>query len=607
MPPQFGRLGILAVIFAFLCFSAWRFSHSGAVNDYTIGNLSASGSRHIIDAHGEYIQGSVPPIHDSSHKHDFSNDIPPAHAPAPDSPAPSPASASPSFRQVKGGNDVDDMDPDDLGSDLAVGDGKKAQQAKDHYDSRFVVTVTVKEVETTTIFQDRTVTQAPSVVEGEDLATVEDIRTTATATSSINRPFERYAGLVENYSESLTPDDQKILAAMESRSSRQDRLRRMYDLDGAQDWMQFIKDQDDAAMPPFTKFAQEYIYNWQHPDPSECKDRQFLVLHHNWDGNGLGTVVHGTGWVLGLAIRLNRILIYDDEASPGQNFLEEQCQKNGIRSLDCIFEPFSSCSSTHHLTEDNHINLQSYWRIPENINMSTSAVPPLFGQMLKNNFPEMHYDAIKYWWRAQASAYMMRMNGPALKRLKALRIDSSQNTAVTHSPTGELIETEVPYPLPDGSFSMHVRHGDKGVEMELIPFEKYVDRAEEYAAMNMIMTRKTCFISTEDKEVLEEAKRIGNAWISVNTTSNENWTWVWSNIPRINGGPVEQLNHFGNRTDMTIKWMLQLFFAIEAPHIIGTRGSGWNRMIDELRCIWVDCRTPYMEVGPFEDWVHYNF
>ncbi|KAK6349273.1 hypothetical protein TWF730_010023 [Orbilia blumenaviensis] len=590
MPPQFGRVGILAVIFTLLCFSAWRLSHTGTVSDSTIGNLSGSG--HIIDAYGEYIEGTVPPIHDTSHKHDYNANAPPPPPKPPSSPE-SIVSSKPKDDDGDDGLDLDDDDDDDL----AVGDASKPQLVRG---DKIYITVTVKEVETTTVFQDRTVTDNPS------LEMVED-RTTATATSTINRPFERYAGLVEDYTESLTPDDQKILREMESTSSRQDRLMKMYDLDGAEDWLQFIKDQDDAAMPPFTKFAQEYIYNWQHPDPSACKDRQFLVLHHNWDGNGLGTVVHGTGWVLGLAIRLNRILIYDDEASPGQNFLEENCQTNGIRSLDCIFERFSSCNSTDHLTEDNHIKLRSYWRIPENINMSTSAVPPLFGQMLKNNFPEMHYDAIKYWWRAQASAYMMRMNGPALKRLKSLRIDDSQNTAVTHSSTGELIDTKVPYPLPDGSFSMHVRHGDKGVEMELIPFKKYVDRAEEYAAMNMIMSRKTCFISTEDKGVLDEAKEIGNAWISVNTTSNENWTWVWSNIPRINGGPVEQLNSFGNRTDMTIKWVLQLFFAIEASHIIGTRGSGWNRMIDELRCIWVDCRTPYMEVGPFEDWVHYNF
>ncbi|KAK6512490.1 hypothetical protein TWF481_001375 [Arthrobotrys musiformis] len=570
MPPQLGRLGILATVLAFLCFTAWRFSHNNSV-DSAIAPVP------------------VPPLHDSSHKHDHNAD-----APVPSPPTPQGADT-----------DTDNLDVDDLASDLAIGDGRKAEVNRN--DNRIIITLTVKEVETTTLLQTVTVTQTPSSSpsspeDGYDAAK-EELKTV----ENINRPFERYAGLVEDYTQSLTADDQKILGEMESRSSRQDRLMRMYDLDGAEDWMGFIKDHDDAAMPPFTKFAQEYIYKWQNPDPSTCKDKQFLVLHHNWDGNGLGTVVHGTGWVLGLAIRLNRILIYDDKAPPGKNFLEENCQKKGIRSLDCIFEPFSSCSSSRDLTDSNHINLKSYWKIPEAINISTSAVPPLFGQMLKNDFPEMHYDAIKYWWRTQATAYMMRMNGPALKRLKALRTDQTQNTAVTHSTNGELTTTTVPFPLPDGSFSMHVRHGDKGVEMELIPFKKYVERAEEYAAMNMIMSRKTCFISTEDEGVLEDAKRIGNAWISVNTTSNENWTWVWSNIPRFNGGPVEQLARFGNRTDMTIKWMSQLFFAIEASHILGTRGSGWNRMIDELRCIWVDCRTPYMEVGPFEDWVHYNF
>ncbi|EPS42115.1 hypothetical protein H072_3879 [Dactylellina haptotyla CBS 200.50] len=580
---NFSRLGILIVIFTFLCFSGWRLSHSGQVSDINIGNLSGSG--HIIDSHGNIIQG-VPPIHDTAHKHDYNADVP----------VKPPAGA----KNV----DDDDADPDELGSDLGVGDGSKGRPIGD---KRVYVTVTetVKEIETTTVFRDqpKEVTPAPKP---EDAAKTDDTPKPK-GTSSIKRDFERYHGLVENYQEKLTEQDQKILKEVKAKSTRQDRIKRMYDLNGADQWLKFILDQDDSAMPPLTKFTQEFIYKWQHPDPSECADRKFLVLHHNWDGNGLGTVVHGTGWILGLAIRLNRILIYDDEASPGQNFLEEKCMTDGRRSLDCIFESFSSCSSAQHLRDGNHIKLRSYWRVPEDLDMSTSAVPPLLGQLLKNDFPDMHYDAIKYWWRTQAAAYMMRMNGPALQRLKALRLEDGLHSATTHDAAGQVVPAPVPYPLPDGSFSMHVRHGDKGIEMELIPFRKYVDRAEEFAAMNMIMTRKTCFISTEDQGVLDEAKQIGNAWISPNTTSNENWTWVWSNIPRINGGPVEQLNKFGNRTDMTIKWMQQLFFAIEAPNVVGTRGSGWNRMIDELRCIWVDCRTPYMEVGPFEDWVHYNF
>src|SRR4051812_23980840 len=62
------RLGTLVFIFTLLCFSGWRLSNSGLVSDTNIGNLSGSG--HIIDSHGEYIQGVSPPIHDNSHKHD---------------------------------------------------------------------------------------------------------------------------------------------------------------------------------------------------------------------------------------------------------------------------------------------------------------------------------------------------------------------------------------------------------------------------------------------------------------------------------------------------------------------------------------------------------
>ncbi|KAK6347270.1 hypothetical protein TWF696_007342 [Orbilia brochopaga] len=566
MPAHIARLAILASL-CVICFSVWRLSAGGLVGESSIGNLSGSG--HIIDAHGDYIQGHVPPILDGSHKHDN---------PPPEKPP------------------YDEPDPDDLGLNLGLGDGPKISTKSSG--ERVVY-------QTVTVYRDGpapAVTGGPSPNDDNN-----DEPKPATTSSVINRDFERYAGLVEDYQKSLTDGDQNILKDVVANSTRQARIKRMYDLETAEDWLKFVQDQDDSAMPPFTKFAQDFIYRWQHPDPATCKDRKFLVLHHNWDGNGLGTVVHGTGWVLGLAIRLNRILIYDDSASPGKNFLEENCMPDGRRSLDCIFQPFSSCSSKRDVHDGNGIPLRSYWKVPENINMSTSAVPPLFGQLLKNHFPEMHYDAIKYWWRTQAAAFMMRMNGPALRRLKEFRLDSSLNKAYKMNEQGVSVSVPVPFPMPDGTFSMHVRHGDKGIEMELIPFRKYVDRAEEFAAMNMIMANKMCFISTEDQGVLDEAKTIGNAWISPNTTSNQNWTWMWSEIPRINGGPVEQLNKFGNRTDMTIKWMQQLFFAIEAPYILGTRGSGWNRMIDELRCVWVDCRTPYMEVGPFEDWVHYNF
>lgn len=44
--------------------------------------------------------------------------------------------------------------------------------------------------------------------------------------------------------------------------------------------------------------------------------------------------------------------------------------------------------------------------------------------------------------------------------------------------------------------------------------------------------------------------------------------------------------------------LLQLLMALEADAWVGTRGSNWNRLIDELRCVWVNkCAHVYVEVG----------
>jgi hypothetical protein len=48
--------------------------------------------------------------------------------------------------------------------------------------------------------------------------------------------------------------------------------------------------------------------------------------------------------------------------------------------------------------------------------------------------------------------------------------------------------------------------------------------------------------------------------------------------------------------------LLQLYMSLEADAWVGTRGSNWNRLIDELRCVWVPkCPNPYVDVGDLRD------
>ena len=44
--------------------------------------------------------------------------------------------------------------------------------------------------------------------------------------------------------------------------------------------------------------------------------------------------------------------------------------------------------------------------------------------------------------------------------------------------------------------------------------------------------------------------------------------------------------------------LLQLLLALECDAFVGWRASGWNRLIDALRCVWVPkCKHPYTDVG----------
>ena len=48
--------------------------------------------------------------------------------------------------------------------------------------------------------------------------------------------------------------------------------------------------------------------------------------------------------------------------------------------------------------------------------------------------------------------------------------------------------------------------------------------------------------------------------------------------------------------------LIQLLMSLECDVWIGTRASNWNRLIDELRCTWIDkCNGLYIEVGDISE------
>ena len=58
--------------------------------------------------------------------------------------------------------------------------------------------------------------------------------------------------------------------------------------------------------------------------------------------------------------------------------------------------------------------------------------------------------------------------------------------------------------------------------------------------------------------------------------------------------------HVYTQAELVLHSLLNLFIAVEAGHFVGTRGSNWNRLIDELRSVWpaksTGCCNEYVEV-----------
>jgi hypothetical protein len=174
--------------------------------------------------------------------------------------------------------------------------------------------------------------------------------------------------------------------------------------------------------------------------------------------------------------------------------------------------------------------------------------------------------------------------------MRAIRTNASRHRVVSHSSGLAAQLRDQPY-FPRGVVSAHVRHGDKQVEMALQPWDKYIQAAEAMVQNAPHALNRVIFVSTEDDTVIQEATGPGR----------HGWTVIYTPMHRINGVAsavmIKQLGQ-GREASFTQLHLTQLLMALEADAWVGTRGSNWNRLIDELRCTWVPkCQNPYVEVG----------
>ncbi|KAI5474830.1 hypothetical protein MNV49_002360 [Pseudohyphozyma bogoriensis] len=346
---------------------------------------------------------------------------------------------------------------------------------------------------------------------------------------------------------------------------------------------------DRLSRAPLTKFTQKFLHEWQNPPLEECVNKTFYIPElHGEHTHGLGAVAHVIGWQMRNAIDVGAIFAWHP-STLGQLFIDPLCLTDGVHNLDCLFEPTTHCPRS---SFKNIINGDQLEQLELAGGAHTTAPEKLLSQFREAMPFTVENRPSTYWWRGQAAAYTMRLNCASLAHIRASRFNATSHFTWERDSAGLLMQHEMPWPLPEGTQSMHVRHGDKGIEMKLIDFREYVIAGERLAAMNPYSYYKLAFVSSEDPAVLEEARTVSRL-DSALPTPNAHWRWFGSEIQWINSGPAQQLKAFGNRSETTLSWMAELMIALD----------NWNRLIDELRCIWIDsCKGPFIEVGTEDSW-----
>jgi len=141
--------------------------------------------------------------------------------------------------------------------------------------------------------------------------------------------------------------------------------------------------------------------------------------------------------------------------------------------------------------------------------------------------------------------------------------------------------------------------------MDYVPVEEYGKAYHRLVASQPLsFPKRWVYVTSDTMQVIEEAVD----WL---LSRNHTHTVVYSVMPRLETG----FDHFKwgqfveeNRTHSSMLLFMELLMAVEADAWIGTRMSCWGRLIDMLRCVWVDkCNAPFVEVGVLQGDDHYMY
>jgi hypothetical protein len=271
----------------------------------------------------------------------------------------------------------------------------------------------------------------------------------------------------------------------------------------------------------------------------------YQVQEYRW---GIGSELHFHANILALAIENDALFSWGKKA----------CTKYHVNCRD-LYENEHTCTDEQ-LDQMKKVDVTEW---------STIRFPMSFIAKLPGSFTPAQ---LEYWWRTQAIGYLMRFNSITIEKIQLMR-------SKIHGDNFTL----------SGAININIRSGDKIRESRPSPVESYIDKAEELISRQPLSFSRLLYVTSDSEMDIHRAGIYAQ---------KKHINIVYSNIPRMEHGNIqENVDSFWTR-DITISVMMQLIMAAECDAWIGSRSSNWNRLIDIYRCAQMrKCKQIFVEAG----------
>lgn len=313
---------------------------------------------------------------------------------------------------------------------------------------------------------------------------------------------------------------------------------------------------------------------WKNQHEQDCKTANFTIAI-DWN-HGFGSRIHVEGSGLREALNSNRVYLMRSDA-PIHFVNNSHCRKQNISSFECYYLPWSACTLSDALpyinntSRVNHFSRRLEVEYDNDKVEKDKKVPDIFLPLLKCS--PMKTQFYYYWFRAITASYLLRPNQATLSELAKYR----------KLPIG----TESSVNEHKRCVSMHVRHGDKNGEMQLVPFRVYANMTHYLWNNGLVQNSKhdrqhrdhrnklQVFLGSETPAIFEEAR----VW-----AKKSNISLYYSNI--FNRSSVSYMEFGGGTVRHELEYLsmlLNLEYALKCDAWICTFQSNTCRVMDELR------------------------